>query len=261
MVTGAANGIGRATSEALARRGCTVAMIDVDERALSEAANQMTTAGYHVSSYVRDVTDRHRVSDLAREIGAEYGSVEILINGAGVSLSGRFEELQLDDLMWLHQVNFYGVVYCCHCFLPLLKRAREAALVNVLSTLALVAAPGKTAYCASKFAARGLTESLRAELRGSSVHVMSVYPGPVGTRIVRAGRAVHADTQQREAEFLAKRGLPPAAVAEAILAATERRSARVIVGWGARAVDVASRLLPETTMGAVAYVARHLKLA
>jgi NAD(P)-dependent dehydrogenase (short-subunit alcohol dehydrogenase family) len=209
VVTGAANGIGRATSEALARQGCAIALVDIDERALKDTATRMLTAGHCVSSYVADVTDRQRISDLAREIAAQHETAEILINSAGVALSGRFEQLQLDDIAWLFEVNFWGVVYCSHCFLPLLKKAREAALVNVLSTLALVAAPGKSAYCASKFAVRGLSESLGMELARSSVRVTNVYPGPVSTGIVRAGRAVGRKHSGGKRSFLPTEGWRP----------------------------------------------------
>lgn len=260
VVTGAANGIGRATAEALARRRVRVALVDVDEPRLAETADRLLTAGCHVSSHVADVADRAAIADVAREIGARYGSLEILINSAGVSLSGRFEALRLDDIEWLMRTNFWGVVYSCHVFLPQLKSAPAAAIVNVLSQLALVAAPGKTAYCAAKFGVRGFSESLASELAGSSVRVIRVYPGPVSTSIVHRGRATDPETQRREAEFLAERGLAPSAVANAIVRAIERDSSRVVVGWGTRALDVAGRALPEFTRAGVAYVARRLGL-
>ncbi len=260
VVTGAANGIGRATAETLARRGVSVVLVDVDEPALAETLERLATAGCRVSSHVADVADRASMAAAAREIGARYGSLEILINSAGVSLSGRFEALRLEDIEWLLRTNFWGVVYSCHVFLPQLKRAPAAAIVNVLSQLALVAAPGKTAYCASKFGVRGLSESLASELAGSPVRVIRVYPGPVSTSIVRRGRATDPETQRREAEFLAERGLAPSAVAKAIVRAIERDSSRVLVGWEARVLDVAGRALPELTRAGVAYAARRLGL-
>ncbi len=259
MVTGAARGIGRATAEAIARRGCTVAMVDVDGRALHATADRLLTAGRHVSSHVADVGDRKRISDLAGEIEAMHGGLEVLVNNAGVALSGRFDEQRLDDLDWVMRVNFWGAVHCSAALLPLLRRAEQGMIVNVLSVHAIVGTPGKTAYCASKFALRGLSEALSAELQGSSVRVTRVFVGPVNTDLVRAGRAVSPAAREREAEFLAKKGVAAGDVAEAIVRAVDRGSRRVFIG-GARILDLASRLFPGRTAGAVSSLARRLEI-
>lgn len=258
VVTGAANGIGRATAVALASRGCTVVLVDIDDRGLTETTHHLLAVGRRVSAHVADVTSRSDMAALAREIAGQHSTLDILVNSAGVALSGLFDEVRLDDVEWLFGVNFWGVVYSCHAFLPLLQRARSAAVVNLLSPLAWVGAPGKTAYSAAKFAVRGFSESLASELAGSSVRVIRVYPGPVNTGIVRAGRSVHEDARQREAGLLAKCGLAPDAVAKAIVRAIEGRTAQVVVGFGTRLIDVASRMAPALTMHTVAHLTKRL---
>lgn len=125
-----------------------------------------------------------------------------------------------------------------------------AAICNVLSTFALVGAPGKAAYAASKHAAKGLTETLGAELRTTDIVVSAAYPGATRTGLVRRGRAADADQQEREAAFL-ERGMPPERVAGALLRGVERGRRRIVIGLDARAVDLASRVAPALTRWAI----------
>lgn len=131
--------------------------------------------------------------------------------------------------------------------------------MNVLSDFALVGFPGKSAYCSSKFAVRGLSESLQAELHGSSVGLTCVYPGAVDTNLVRSGRAADERKRELEAEFLARRAISPQAVGERIVRAIETCSPRVLIGWDALVTDLAKRLFPNWSAAAVAHLSRHLK--
>ena len=118
-----------------------------------------------------DVSDREAVQRFADEAVERHGGVQLLMNNAGVALGGTFAEVTLEDFAWLIGINFWGVVYGTKAFLPVLLRQLEAHIVNVSSVFGLAALPGQTAYAASKFAVRGFTESLRGELRGTSVHL------------------------------------------------------------------------------------------
>lgn len=247
VVTGAGGGIGRATAETLAARGCWLVIVDQDPEGLDETAERITSGGGRVSRHRVDVSDRGQVSALAKKIEAEFEKVRVLVNNAGLSLAGPVESLDLDDLEWDTGVNFLGMVYGCHFFMPLLRRSSEAWIVNVLSELALFGCPGKAGYSASKFAARGFSESLSAELAGSSVGVTCVYPGATATDLVRSGRAVDAMKQRREVEFLERWGRPPDQVARRLVRGIERGRRRVLVGADVRAVELAARLAPGWT--------------
>jgi short-subunit dehydrogenase len=245
VVTGAASGIGRAVADAVTARGGTVAGVDRDGDAL---------AGVQLASrHVVDVADADAMRPLAADVVARHGAVHLLVNNAGVSLAGPFERVPLDDLRWIMGVNFWGVVHGCEAFLPHLRRAPRAWIVNVASDFALVGCPTKTGYCASKFAVRGFSDSLRAELYGSTVGLTVAYPGATDTAIVRRGRVIDTEAQAQEAQLLA-RGRSAASVAAAILRAVERERGRVLIGAETRLIDVATRVAPAWTNAIVARV-------
>jgi short-subunit dehydrogenase len=244
VVTGAAGGIGRATSELLARRGCDLALVDVNEAGLAGSAERVRAAGRRASLHVADVADRARMQALPAEVLAAHGRVHVLVNNAGVTVSRPFEEHSLDDLDWIVGINFWGVVLGCRAFLPLLRREDEAHIVNVSSMAAFLGLPMQSSYCATKAAVRAFSESLHAELSDSRVGVTSVHPGAVRTGILRAARASESSGRDRLAGLLERHARPPERVAEAIVRAIERRRFRVLVGAESRLTDWAVRVAP-----------------
>jgi short-subunit dehydrogenase len=261
VVTGAGNGIGRGVGEALARRGCHLALVDCDAGALRETAAQLHGLGRRTSTHLVDVADREQMAALPAAVLAEHGGVHLLVNNAGVSLAGPLLDLSLDDFAWIVGVNFWGVVHGCRFFLPHLLRQEAAHIVNVLSDFALIGFPTKTGYCATKFAARGFSESLSSELHGTRVGLTAVYPGAVATGIARRGRAWDAAKQELEARFLEKQGLPVARVAGAIVAGVERNRARVLIGRETHAIDWMKRLFPVGTDALVARFRNRIPFA
>lgn len=254
VVTGAAGGIGRGIAEALARRGCHLALADIDDDALARTAAAIAGAGkrdgIRVSRHHLDVADRRAVAALPAQVAAAHGGVDVVVNNAGVAVAGSFLEVAEGDFDWLIGINFFGVVQMTRAFLPLLLASPEARLVNLSSVFGLIAPPGQTAYCASKFAVRGFSESLRHELAGTSVGVTVVHPGGVATAIADRARApstVSAEevATQREA-FKALLTMPPETAGEIIVRGVERRKPRVIVGRDARFASVVERLMPVT---------------
>ncbi|MGZ3439041.1 MAG: SDR family NAD(P)-dependent oxidoreductase, partial [Polyangia bacterium] len=193
VVTGAASGIGRATALALARAGCDVALVDVDEVGAAETARAIVSLEREASVHVADVANKDRMRAVADEVVARHEHVHILVNNAGVGVSGTLENQSLDDYEWIVGVNFWGVVHGCKFFIPILKRENEGHIVNVSSIFGLIGLPNFGAYCATKFAVRGFSESLRAELRQYNIGVTSVHPGGVKTDIVRNGRVASDD--------------------------------------------------------------------
>jgi len=179
---------------------------------------------------------------------AHHPGVDLLVNNAGVALGGRFEQTTDDDFEWLFGVNFRGTVRTTRAFLPLLRRAPEARLVNVSSLYGLIAPPGHTAYAASKFAVRGFSEALRKELEGSTVGVTVVHPGGVATPIVehaRVGATVAPDELERHRRLYRKLlRMPPARAGEAIVRGIERRRPRLVVGIDAKAAALLERIAP-----------------
>ena len=178
-----------------------------------------------------------------------HGRVELLVNNAGVALQGELEELTLEDMHWLIDVNFWGVVHGTRLFLPSLRQQRQAHIVNISSIFGIVGVAGQSAYAASKFAVRGFSEVLRHELGDTAIRVSTVHPGGVRTNIARNARMpAKLDPRQRERliaafeERLAR--TTPEQAARRILRGIERDELRILVGGDARLLATLQWLLP-----------------
>lgn len=243
-MTGAASGIGRATAELLASEGCELALIDLDEARLQDVAAGVSENGIKATCHVADVSDAERMQTLAGEVVEAHGGVHILVNNAGVSVLKNFEDHSLEDFQWLVGVNFWGVVHGCKFFLPELRKADEAHIVNVSSMFGFAGIPGQSSYCATKFAVRGFTESLWAELLDTSVGVTSIHPGGVSTGITRTVRVKNEEAREQLQQSIQKYGHPPEDVARAILKGIRGKKLRMRVGAEAYVVDWIKRLFP-----------------
>jgi NAD(P)-dependent dehydrogenase (short-subunit alcohol dehydrogenase family) len=164
VTTGAGSGIGRAIALSLAQRGCHLALADVNPAGLAETAEMAAKHGVRVSQHVLDVASREAVAALPAAVHATHGRVDLLVNNAGVALGGTFEQVSEADFDWLMEINFHGLVRMTRAFLPLLHKSDDARIVNISSLFGLVSLPLQSAYCASKFAVRGFSNSLRIEL-------------------------------------------------------------------------------------------------
>ena len=249
VITGAGSGIGRALALALASAGVWLALADRDEAGLHETLAQLERSGATASLHVVDVADKDAVNRLGDDVLQMYDHVDILVNNAGVSMFGTVAELHTDEIAWLMNVNFWGVVYGTKAFLPALVCRPEAMIVNISSVFGLWGPPGQSAYAASKFAVRGFTESLRAELATTNVRVMTVHPGGIKTAIARSARvAREADaiaaakiTKTFDQRFLTT---PPEELAAAIVDGIRKNRDRVVAGTDAGRIDLLTRLFP-----------------
>ena len=260
VVTGAGSGIGRALALTLAQRGAILALADVDPAGLAESAERVRAAGRPCSTHVVDVASREAMRALPEAVVAAHGHVHVLVNNAGVALDGCFEELPLDHIDWLLGVNLWGVVHGCSVFLPYLRREAEAHIVNVSSVFGIVGMPENSAYCASKFAVRGLSESLMVELAGSTIGITVVHPGGVRTNIARRARL--RDERRRAvmtAEFDRIARMTPERAAAAIVTAIERGTPRLRLGPETYLLDWAKRLAPVTTQRLLVGFYRRVK--
>ena len=229
VITGAASGIGRATALRLASRGSTIALADIDRDGLESVAKELTERGANHSIHRVDVSSSSQMEIFAGEVEDIHGVVHILINNAGVAISGPFADQRLEDLEWLVGINYWGVVYGCHFFLPLLKRTDEAHIVNISSMFGFLGLPEQSGYCATKAAVRALSESLWTELRRDNIGVTSIHPGCIDTSIVRSSRMKNEESRQSAQELFSLRGAPPDAVAIAIVSGIEKNKLRMRV--------------------------------
>jgi short-subunit dehydrogenase len=198
IITGASDGIGAEMARQLARRHGLQAMLVLAARnanKLQSVAAECKALGARTLIMPTDVTDANQCIHLIETTVRECGSLDILINNAGISAHALLEDVPADKLDWYEQlmrVNLWGSVYCTHAALPYLK-ASHGRIVAVSSLAGLVGVPGRTAYCASKFAMTGFFEALRSELKDSGVSVTVAYPGVVSTDIRTHGWNEHGE--------------------------------------------------------------------
>ncbi|SDX50720.1 SDR family NAD(P)-dependent oxidoreductase [Marinobacter mobilis] len=244
VVTGAGSGIGRALAHLLAARGCRLALSDVNEAGLKEAA--ASCGASEVRTYLLDVSDRDAIYAHADEVAKDFGQVNLIINNAGVALSASVREMTDEDFKWIMDIDFWGVAHGTRAFLPHLIASGDGHVVNVSSVFGLIGVPKQSAYNAAKFAVRGFTEALRQEmqLEGQPVAVSCVHPGGIRTNIANAARmgvSENADAQRKGFDKLAM--TTPEKAAETIIRGILRDESRILVGPDAWGIDALNRLL------------------
>src|ERR1700761_2237485 len=249
-VTGAASGIGRALALELAARGADLALADRDEAGLVAIAAEIGTK-QKVTTPRFDVGEPADIAAFAHAAITAHPSLNILVNNAGVALMGEFSEIDQSQMDWLMNINFWGTVHTTRAFLPHLATRPEAHIVNLSSIFGIIAPPGQTAYCASKFAVRGFSESLRHELQmaNSPVRLSVVHPGGVATNIARnarTGSLMNDNARRAEAidrfDKVARKS--PGAAAARIIQGVERNEPRILIGSDARFMDLLQRFRP-----------------
>lgn len=247
VITGAGSGIGRAMAQRLARHGCPVAICDWNEEDLHE-----TAATIDGPLLVRRLDVRDRGGQMAFAAAVKEWApapLGMVFNNAGVTVSQSAAEAAPEDDEWVIDVNLWGVVHGTRAFLPILLAQDAGAIVNVSSVFGLIGFPTQSAYCASKFAVRGYTESLRHELRQTGVRAIAVHPGGVATKIVEHARFHVDDRGNRDhsvlrREFRSLARTSPEKAAEIIHAGVERGRDRILVGPDAAFLSLLTRLAP-----------------
>jgi NAD(P)-dependent dehydrogenase (short-subunit alcohol dehydrogenase family) len=249
-ITGAASGIGRALAVGLAEEGCHVAISDVNEAGLKETAGMIGNGIVRVSTHVVDVAKREQVERYADEVMKTHKGVHLLINNAGVVVIDTIEDMSYDDLEWLLGINLWGVIYGCKEFLPYLKQQNEAHIINISSVNGIFTNPNNGAYCASKFAVRGFTETLCQEMKATQVKVSCVHPGGIRTNIARNARfhkAADTSLCKEETVMLFDRILARTSADKAariIISGIKKNKHRIMVGPDAYVCDWLKRLFP-----------------
>lgn len=262
VITGAASGIGRALALQLSREGAHLALSDVNMAGLEETRAMLPGSG-KVTLAALNVADRAAFIRYAQHVVTEHGQVDAVINNAGVALSETVANMSYEEMEWIVNINFWGVVYGTKEFLPHLQQRPEAAIVNISSIFGIIALPTQSAYNATKFAVRGFTESLRQELEGSPVFVTTVHPGGIKTNIVRNGRMKTSmvgqkDHAQQIREFEKMARTTPEQAAMVILDGVKQQKRRILIGADARLMDRIQRLFPVRYSGIFGWFLKKL---
>lgn len=240
VITGASSGIGRATAREAARRGARLVLVSRNKEALEELTDDLKSQGAEAVSVVADVGNLDDHEKIVQTAMLAFGGFETWVNNAGVSIFGKLEDVAIEDQRQLFETNYWGVVYGSMAALKELRQ-RGGALINVGSELSDIAIPLQGAYCASKHAVKGFTDSLRMELEieEAPVSVTLIKPGSIDTGFVQ-----HAKNYLDVEPKLPPPVYSPQAVAEAILYAAEHPMRDIYVGGAARATAAFGQTLP-----------------
>ncbi|MFE3181478.1 SDR family oxidoreductase [Streptomyces violascens] len=254
LVTGAASGIGRATAFAFAEAGARIVAVDRDAEGAARTAEMSRLIGAPEAwGEAVDVSDEQAMEKLAEKVATEYGIVDVLVNNAGIGLSGSFFDTTAEDWKKVLDVNLWGVIHGCRIFgKQMAERGQGGHIVNTASAAAYQPSRALPAYSTSKAAVLMLSECLRAELAGQGIGVSAICPGLVNTNITSTTHFAGTDAkeekrlQKKTSRLYGLRNFPPEKVASAILRAVVKNQAVVPVTPEARGAHLMSRFTPRT---------------
>ncbi|MBM3419708.1 MAG: SDR family oxidoreductase, partial [Bacteroidetes bacterium] len=232
VITGASSGIGRATAYEFARLGSRVVLAARNEERLKEISADLQSLGYKSIYVVTDVSEESDCRNLIEKAVEEFGTIDILINNAGISMRALFVEVDLSVLHRLMDINFWGTVYCSKYALPYLIQ-NKGSLIGVSSVAGFHGLPGRTGYSASKFAMHGFLETIRIENLKKGLHVMIIAPGFTATEV--RYRALTADgTEQGDSPRDEKKMDTPEHVARWIVKGILKKKRNKLLTWEGR---------------------------
>lgn len=179
VITGAGSGLGASLAKQYANRKYHVCLLGRTKDKLKRTAKVLSTD--HYSIHTVDVTNLQEVTTVFQTIHKEIGTVEILINNAGIGVFDLLENIDENAIHQMIDVNLKGTIFCTQAVLPYMKENNTGTIANIISTAGLEGKINETVYCASKYGARGFTESLLVELADTDIHVFGAYMGGMKT--------------------------------------------------------------------------------
>ena len=236
IITGGASGIGRALSEALARRGASVVLADRQVALAQEVAAGIRESGGKVSAVELDVTDFAAVDQFVRATAQAQGRLDYMFNNAGIAIGGEVRLCQIEDWDSVLSVNLHGVVHGVQAAYPVMLSQGYGHIINTASMAGLLPMPAAVSYATTKHAVVGLSKSLRVEAAPYGVRVSVLCPGLIRTPILyggKYGKNLQPMPPEVQEKFIRQyRPMDPALFAEKVLDALARNKALIIVpGW------------------------------
>lgn len=237
LITGVSSGIGRQLAIDLAAKGATIIGCGRAQTRLQESLLEMRRTSPLSQVYTCDVSDPSQVKGMVEKVLSEFGRIDILINNAGFGLYQGLIDCPVDSIEAMVRTNFLGAVYCTKEVVPSMAKRRSGHVVNISSVAGKIGTPNMAAYCATKSALIGLTESLYHELRPLGVHVSVICPGPVRTKF----RMLFDELAPMAPGFLV---LEADAVSRAVIRAIEQEKFEVVVPLWLALACLFKRLMP-----------------
>lgn len=266
-ITGAGSGMGQQLAILLAKAGCHLSISDVNEKGLADTVELVKSYNVRVTSKKVNVAKVEEIRAWAEETVQNHGSVNMIFNNAGVALGSTVEGATYEELEWIMNINFWGVVYGTKEFLPYIKKTGDGHIINISSLFGLTAQPTQSAYNATKFAVRGFTESLRQELdlENCGVSALCVHPGGIRTNIANDARmsdsirTIGMNPEKSAKAFNKLLRKPAVEAAQEMLDAVLKDQRRLLIGNDAKVLDLVQRILPTGYQKITAYATKFSK--
>ncbi|MGB1120733.1 MAG: SDR family NAD(P)-dependent oxidoreductase [Saprospiraceae bacterium] len=246
-ITGAGSGIGRELAKQLAAQNATLSLNDFSAERLAETVDLLQLPKEKISQHVFDVGNQNAMKHYIEDTISIHGQIDGIINNAGTSLGKvKVIEMEYSEVDFLFKVNLWGVIYGTKEALPYLIRRPEAFIANVSSVFGLMGVPTQSAYCMTKFAVRGFTESLRMEVaRHSNLKIYQIHPGGIDTNIIENSKIrTEAEKLKLKRNFKKSAITSAAKAAEIIIDGIQKNKTRILIGRDAKLIDMATRLFP-----------------
>jgi len=244
VVTGAASGIGQATAVEFADKGADLVVSDINEAGLAETVSAIEAKGRKAVTLGVDVSKPEQVEGMINKTVDTFGRIDILMNNAGVGLSGEMRHLSLKDWEWIVGINLWGPIYGIHFALPHMVKQKSGHIVNVASSAGLIASPGMSAYTTTKFGIVGLSEVLRNEVARFGIGVTVVCPGFVRTNIFDATARRGFKEEAATKDLPSWLGITKETCAKNVLSAVQKNKFLIIPGPEMKVVYGFKRFAP-----------------
>ncbi|MEL6939613.1 MAG: SDR family oxidoreductase [Cyanobacteria bacterium J06598_1] len=257
LITGGSQGAGKATALLFAKNGWDITVAARGEERLNTAAEQIRSTGQQALAVPTDISDAAQVAELVERSTTTFGSIDALINNAGICLTGPMNNTSLEDWKQILGTNLWGCIHTIQAVLPAMLEQEDGVIINVGSIGGKMPLPEMTAYCTSKYALTGLTESLRLELSAKGIHVGIVHPGIINSDFMeramfRGKSSDEAAQRQQQMMKTLESGIAskPEDVAKAVWKAVTQRQNEGVVG-PATVATAMNRFFPELTQWAL----------
>jgi len=256
VITGAASGIGRELAVALARERCTLLLADINEAGLKQTLELVKLAGGSGETFLCDVSKLDNVTAIADHCFNTWGRVDLLINNAGVASAGFMGDIPIEDWEWIMSINFWGVVYGCHAFVPRMKKQAGGHIVNVASAAGILSSPEMAPYNASKAAVISISETLKGELAPYGIGVTVLCPTFVKTNLLDQMRFTDYFQKKCSTTGMVNARWTPQKVAGLVVEAVKKDRMYLVPQLTAKLFWYSKRFSPTAFFGFFAFIMR-----
>ena len=256
VITGAASGIGRGLALAFAKEQCTILLADINEAGLKQTSEMVRQAGGNPEIFLCDVSKLDDVMRMADHCFKAWGKVDILINNAGVASIGFMGDIPIKNWEWIVSINFWGVVYGCHAFVPRMKKQGSGHIVNVASFAGILSSGEMSPYNATKAATISISETLKSELAPYNIGVTVLCPTFIKTNLMEKMRFTDEFQKQCSVTGVENARWTPEMIATLVIKAVKKDKLYVIPQAAAKLMWVSKRISPSAFFGFFAFLMR-----